>query len=84
MQEAQPPSRTFNGKDFVKDIRSGMTDFEIMAKHGLTVQDFDRALKCLVDAEVIAKGRLQEGQQLSDSQIILAFVEFCKDLKLIY
>ncbi len=84
MQETHPPTRTVNGKDFVKDIRSGMTDFELTVKYGLTVQDFSRVLEYLVDAGLITKEELQERQQLSDSQIIRAFVEFCKDHKLIY
>ena len=84
MQKTHPPTRTVNGKDLVKDIRSGMTDFELMVKHGLTVHDFNRVLGHLVDAGLITKEALQERQQLSDSQIIQAFVDFCKDHKLIY
>jgi hypothetical protein len=37
----------------------------------------------LVDAGLITKGELQDRQQLSDSQIIRAFVESCEDIKLV-
>ncbi len=67
----------------MKDIRSGMTDLQLSEKYGLTVQDFDRLLGYLVDAGLITKGDLQERQQLSDSQILRAFVESCEDIKIV-
>ncbi len=60
-----------------------MTDLQLSDKYGLTVQDFDRLLGYLVDAGLITKGELQERQQLSDSQILRAFVESCEDIKII-
>jgi hypothetical protein len=83
MSKTQPLWRAINRKGFLKDIGSGMTETELRAKYGLTVQDFDRVAKWLVHAEVVARAELQEGQQLSDSQVIRAFVQFCKDIKLI-
>jgi hypothetical protein len=83
MPKTQPNGRTIKGKEFVKDIRSGITDFELSEKYGLTVQDFDRVLGYLVDAGLITKGELQERQQLSDSQIIRAFVESCEDIRVV-
>jgi hypothetical protein len=83
MPKTQPKSQIIKGKEFVKDIRSGMTDSDLSEKYGLTVQDFDRVLGYLVDAGLITKGELQERQQLSDSQIIRAFVESCEDIKVV-
>jgi hypothetical protein len=83
MPKTQPKAQIIKGTEFVKDIRSGMVDFELSEKYGLTVPDFDRVLGCLVDAGLITKGELQERQQLSDSQILRAFVESCEDLKVV-
>jgi hypothetical protein len=81
MGNGQP--RTIKGKEFVRDIRSGMSDFDLGEKYGLTPHDFDRVLGYLVDAGLITKGELQERQQLSDSQIIRAFVESCQGVKVV-
>ncbi|MGO9569146.1 MAG: hypothetical protein ACLP5H_16555 [Desulfomonilaceae bacterium] len=83
MPKTQPSARTIKGREFVKDIRSGKTDFQLSEKYGLTVQDFDRLLGYLVDAGLITKGELEERQQLSDSQILRAFVESCEDIKIV-
>ncbi len=79
MATTQVKARTINSKEFVKDVHSGMTDLEMSEKYGLTVHDFDRVLEYLVDAGLITKGELLERQQLSDSQIIRAFVESRED-----
>ncbi len=83
MPKTQPNARTIKGKEFVKDIRSGMTDLELSVKYGLTVEGFDRVLGYLVQAGLISKGELQERQQLSDSQILRAFVESSQDIKIV-
>ena len=83
MPKTQPNARTIDGKEFVRDIRSGMTDLEMSEKYGLTVYDFDRVLEYLVDVGLITKGEQLERQHLSDSQIIRAFVESCEDIKIL-
>ncbi len=83
MPKTQPRSRIIQGKQFVKDIRSGTVDFALSEKYGLTVQDFDRVLGHLVDAGLITKEELHVRQQLSDSQILRAFVESCEDIKVV-
>ncbi len=82
MAEMYPKARSINGEEFVRDIRSGMTDLEMSDKYDLTVYDFDRVLEYLVDAGLISKGELLERQHLSDSQIIRAFVESTEDTRL--
>ena len=83
LPKTQPSTRTIKGGEFVKDIRSGMTDLQLSVKYGLTVRDFDRLLGYLVDAGLITEGELQERQQLSDSQILRAFVESHEDIKIV-
>ena len=83
MGKTRPTRRTIKAKELVTDLRLGMTDFELGEKYGLGQHDFDRVLSYLVDAGLITKSELQERQQLSDSQIIRAFVESCQGIKII-
>jgi hypothetical protein len=82
MAEMCPKARAVNGKEFVKDIRPGMTDLEMMEKYCLAVYDFDRVLEYMVDVGLITKGELLELQHLSDSQILRAFVESSEDIRI--
>jgi hypothetical protein len=67
--------RTINGGDFAGDIRSGMTDYELSRKYGLTGDEFERVLGYLMDAGLVTKEQLEARQELSDSQLVQAFVE---------
>jgi hypothetical protein len=58
-----------------EDIRSGMTDFELGEKYRLTPKEFHLALSVLMDSGLVTRKQLEERQQLSDSQIIRAFIE---------
>jgi hypothetical protein len=75
--------RTIKAKELVRDIKSGKTDFELTSKYGLTAQEFDTVLSYLMNAGLITKGQLEERQQLSESQIIRAFVESCEDVQVV-
>ncbi len=46
MGNGQP--RIIKGKEFVRDIRSGMIDYDLGEKYDLTPNDFDRVLGYLV------------------------------------
>jgi hypothetical protein len=83
MEKMRSKARTIKGKEFVEDIRSGMTDLEMSQKYALTIHDFDRVLDYLVDAGLITKGELLERQHLSDSQIIRAFVESREGIRVV-
>jgi hypothetical protein len=82
MAKTQSRPRIVKGKELVKDIRSRMTDFQLIEKYGLTFSDFDRLLGYLVDAELITREELQGRQQLSDSQSLRAFVESSEDVQI--
>jgi hypothetical protein len=75
--------RTIKAKELIKDIRGGMSDFELTKKYGLTEQEFDRVINFLVDAGLVTKRQLEERRQLSESQIIRAFVESCEDIRVV-
>ena len=61
--------------EMAKDIRSGMTDFELGEKYRLTPREFHLALNVLMEWGLVTRQQLEERQQLSDSQIIRAFIE---------
>ncbi len=61
--------------EMASDIRSGMTDFELGEKYRLSPREFHIALNALIDSGLMTKQELEERQQLSDSQIIRAFIE---------
>jgi hypothetical protein len=71
MSECNP----LTAKELASDVLSRMTDFELSEKYGLTAKEFHLALRVLVDSGLVTKQQLEERQQLSDSQIIRAFVE---------
>ena len=54
------PKLTIKLKDFVRDIRSGLTDAELMKKYRLSTVKLRSALKKLVDAKAISPSELLE------------------------
>ena len=61
--------------EMAKDIRSGMTDFELSEKYRLSPKEFHLALNVLIDLGLVTRQQLEERQRLSDSQLIRAFIE---------
>jgi hypothetical protein len=68
-------SNGLTAAELARDIRSGMTDFELGEKYRLTPKEFHLALNTLIDSGLMTRQQLEERQQLSDSQIIRAFIE---------
>jgi hypothetical protein len=71
--------RTIKAKEFIRDIRIGMADPDLIEKYGVTPKEFKRVLRYLVDAGLITQQELEESQRLSSSQIIRAFVDSNED-----
>jgi hypothetical protein len=61
--------------EMAKDIRSGMTDFELSQKYRLSPKEFHLALNVLIETGLVTRQQLEERQELSDSQLIRAFIE---------
>jgi hypothetical protein len=53
-----PEKRTIDARSFVEDLRSHMSDADLMNKYKLTVKGFQSALKKLVAAGVVASTEL--------------------------
>jgi hypothetical protein len=83
MVQTSKKKRTINGKEFARDIRSGMSDSDLGQKYGLTPNDLDRVLGYLVDAGMITREQLEIRQLKCDSQVIEAFIESCEDLRIV-
>jgi hypothetical protein len=66
-----------DARDIVKDIRSGMTDSELMKKYDLSSEGLRFALQTLTDTEVIA---LEELYAASSSAHDTVFVENMREL----
>jgi hypothetical protein len=81
MKIVQP--RTIKGKEFVKDMRCGMSDLDLAKKYRLTEPDFDRVLEYLVDAGLITEQELQERQQLPGNSIVRTFIESWQSTQLV-
>jgi hypothetical protein len=70
-----PDCIDLTAKELARDVCSGMTDFELTEKYRLTQKEFHLALRGLINLGLVTRKQLEERQQLSDSQIIRAFVE---------
>ena len=68
-------SNDTTAKDLVRDVCSGMSDLELVKKYKLSPEEFHLALGVLIDLGLVTRKQLEESQQLSDSQIIRAFVD---------
>jgi hypothetical protein len=66
-----------DGRDMVNDIRSGMTDSELMQKYGLSAEGLGFAFQTLADSKVIS---LQELYGTSPSAHDTVFVETMREL----
>jgi hypothetical protein len=75
--------QAIKAKELIKDVRSGMTVPQLTDKYQLSQEALDRVLRYLVEAGLITCEQLGECRQLSDSQIIRAFVTSCSDVKFI-
>ena len=67
--------RKIKAKPFVRDLRSGMSDRELMDKYILSENQLHKLLHKLVDAGAIDEMELFMRTSLSDSTISRAFVE---------
>jgi hypothetical protein len=67
--------RKIKAKPFVRDLRNGMGDRELMEKYTLSETQLHKVFRKLVDAGAIDEMELFMRTSLSDSTITKAFVE---------
>ncbi|MGO9121457.1 MAG: hypothetical protein ACLQPD_28090 [Desulfomonilaceae bacterium] len=69
------PKRKIKAKPFVKDLRDGMGDGNLMEKYFLSPDQLQKVFRKLVDVGAIDEMELFMRTSLSDSTISKAFVE---------
>ena len=69
------PTRRLKAKELVKDIRSGMDDYQLLKKYGLSESQLESVFQKLIEADFITSLELWERSRLSDTQITKAFLE---------
>ena len=69
------PKRKIKAKPFMKDLRDGMGDRELMEKYALSGNQLHKVFKKLVDSGAIDEMELFMRTSLSDSTISRAFVD---------
>jgi len=69
--------RTIKAREVLRDIRSIMSDCDLMSKYDLSPSEFDSLLRHLIAADLVIQHELEGRRQLSDSQITRALVESC-------
>lgn len=71
----QEPKRKIKAKPLVEDLRSGMSDEEIMVKYRVSLNQFEKLLWRLLDAGAITEMEVYERTSVSESTVTRAFVE---------
>lgn len=66
---------TIRAINFIHDIRSGLTDFELTEKYSLTETEFESVLHYLVAGNLMSTEELASRQILSQSQITRCFID---------
>ena len=75
------PKRKIRAKPFLRDIRNGLSNVELMEKYILSERQLSRVFQRLVDAGAIDEVELFIRTSLDDSPLIEAFVETRRDLQ---
>ncbi len=71
----------WGAKDFLTDLRTGMSSQELMLKYNLSEARFNQILGRLRRSDLTALRRLWEQDELSETQFMRAFEEVENDLK---
>ena len=70
----------WRAKDFLTDLRTGISSQELMRKHNLSEERFNQILGRLRRSDLTAFRRLWEQDKLSETQFMRAFDEVENDL----
>ncbi len=67
--------RKIKAKEFVADLRGGMTDESLMEKYVVSSDQFQELLRMAVDSSLISEEELHERLSVSNTAITKAFLE---------
>jgi hypothetical protein len=68
-------TRKIKAKEFVADLRSGMTDESLMEKYDVSSDQFQELLRMAVNSSLIGEEELRERFSAYNSAITKAFLE---------
>src|SRR5271157_1502517 len=66
------PKREINAKDFVNDLRSGMSDSELRGKYNLSAQGLQSAFKKLLEVKAVRTSEVFGRVSLEDDTVAIA------------
>ena len=76
-----PSKRKLKAKEFLKDVKGGMGDNELMEKYLLTRRGLQSALRQLIELRLATPMELSNRLSITKSQVREAFVEMGKAIK---
>ena len=76
-----PSKRKLKAKEFLKDVKGGMGDNELMGKYLLTRRALQSALRQLIELRLATPLELSNRLSITKSQVREAFVEMGKAIK---
>jgi hypothetical protein len=75
------PKRRIKAKPFLRDLRNGMGDRELMGKYTLSESQLHKVFQKLADAGAIDEMELFMRSSLSDTTVTKAFMDFQRPVK---
>jgi len=76
-----PGKRKLKAQEFLKDVKGGMSDNELMGKYLLTRRALQSALRQLIELRLATPLELSNRLSITTSQVREAFVEMGKAIK---
>ena len=76
-----PSKRKLKAQEFLKDVKMGMSDNELMGKYLLTRRALQSALRQLIELRLATPMELSNRLSITTSQVREAFVEMGKAIK---
>ena len=76
-----PSKRKLKAQEFLKDVKMGMSDNELMGKYLLTRRALQSALRQLIELRLATPMELSNRLSITSSQVREAFVEMGKAIK---
>ena len=77
----KPSKRKLKAREFLKDVKMGMSDNELMEKYLLTRRALQSALRQLIELRLATPLELSNRLSITTSQVREAFVEMGKAIK---
>jgi len=74
-------ARTIRASDLVKDVESGLNDFAMMERYGITAKQLEYLLHRLVDAGLVTTEQLHARMKMAETAVTKAFVSIHESIE---